>query len=106
MRRYIRRPLLVGGIVLGLFALAASWLLPIGDWAKAHETQATNSPIKHVISHFFVFEDDQSSSPSLWADPNAPNMYKGPIVGTNLSAENASTVGTIISPDDSADPGD
>ena len=55
---------------------------------------------------FFVFEDDQSSSPSLWADPNAPNMYKGPIVGANISAENASTVGTIISPDDSADPGD
>ena len=32
-------------------------------------------------------------------------MYKGPIVGTNVSAENASTVGTIISLDDSADPG-
>jgi hypothetical protein len=56
--------------------------------------------------YFFVFEDDQSSSPSLWADPNAPNMYKGPIVGTDVSAEYASTVGTIISPDDSADPGD
>ena len=33
-------------------------------------------------------------------------MYKGPIVGTNVSTENADTVGTIIAPDDSADPGD
>ena len=39
MGRYLRRPLLVGGIVLALFALAASCLLPIGDWAKAHDLQ-------------------------------------------------------------------
>ena len=57
-------------------------------------------------TYFFVFDDEDKVSqqaPSLWADPFAPGIYKGPSVGTNVSSVD---VGSIILPDDSADPGD
>jgi len=52
-------------------------------------------------TYFFVFTD--STTQSLWADPFAPSVYKGPNVGANASSVG---VGTIISPDESLDPGD
>ena len=56
-------------------------------------------------TYFFVFSDPDNNNqvPSLWADPFAPSVYKGPTVGANASPDG---VGTIISPDDSLDPGD
>ena len=56
-------------------------------------------------TYFFVFSDPDNNNqvPSLWADPFAPSVYKGPNVGANASSDG---VGTIISPDDSLDPGD
>ena len=56
-------------------------------------------------TYFFVFNDPDKTdqAPSLWADPFAPSEYKGPNVGSNVTSEG---VGTIVSPDDSADPGD
>ncbi len=144
MRRYLRRPLLVGGSVLGLFALAASWLLPRGDWAKAPETQATNSPIKHVIvimmeNHSFdnlfgrfpgvngamephasnpLEGDNDHTSPAALAaidggrmDEFLPNQLPYStvlkIATVHISSvDGQALIGTIISPDDSADPGD
>ncbi|HYK87102.1 MAG TPA: alkaline phosphatase family protein [Ktedonobacteraceae bacterium] len=54
---------------------------------------------------FFVFDDQDTTNqaPSLWADPFAPSVYKGPSVGANVTSAD---VGTILTPDDSLDPGD
>lgn len=49
---------------------------------------------------FFAFADSES----LWADPFAPDQYKGPNVGSNVTSQGA---GTLWSPPSEADdPGD
>lgn len=50
MRKFLRQPLLVGGLVaVVLVGVCASWLLPLGIHAATHRTASTTTPIKYVI---------------------------------------------------------